>query len=206
MKRFSRSITVLLMATTALAAEAGGSGAAVDGTAEPLAGRVVRVSSGRCVGLERQAACYEAQQKAQQQLAGELAKLADELAGRSLLPRRMVEEQAWLFSQPGVDRKDELTVDERHYGPVAEHSIRISLPDAVLAQWVARLAAQHQRQTMLLLWAAAGTVIGWLAGLVLLVRLDRATGGYYRRVLVPGAIVLLAAANVLGWAWLLVLA
>ena len=167
---------------------------------------LVRVSSGRCVGLERQAACYEAQQKAQQQLAGELAKLADELAGRSLSPRRLVEEQAWLFSQPGVDRKDELSVNERPYGPVAEHSIRISLPDAVLAQWAARLAAQHQRQTMLLLWAAAGTVIGWFAGLVLLARLDRATGGYYRPVLVPGAIVLLAAASVLGWAWLLVLA
>jgi len=202
MNCFWSSVAMLLMTASALA---GGSSPASTGRTanEQSAGRTLRATSSRCVGLERQAVCQEAEQKARQQLLGEIGKLAETLTAGQLPPQRLVKEQAWLLSQSGVERKDELTVDEKPYGPVAEYSIRITLPEAVVTEWAARLARQRRGHILRMLSGAGGTLLGWFAGFVLLVRLDRATGGYYRRVLVPVAVVVLLAASVIGWVWLI---
>jgi len=197
------SMILLVAAATALAGEERDLASASRLAKQQPGMRTLWATSGRCVGLERRAACQEAEQKARQQLLGEIGKLAETLIAGQLPPQRLVEEQAWLLSQSGVERKDELTVDEKPYGPVAEYSIRITLPEAVVTEWAARLARQRRGHILRMLSGAGGTLLGWFAGFVLLVRLDRATGGYYRGVLVPVAVVVLLAASVIGWVWLI---
>ncbi len=201
MKHFCSRIWLLLMAATALGTDHSSSASGRSAAAQQSAVRILWATSGRCVGLERQAASQEAEEKARQQLLEKVGRLAEERTGRKLSPQRLFEEQAWLLSQPGVDRKGELTVDEKPYGLVAEQTICVTLPEAVLARWAERLAWQRRGYTRRIVYSVAGTLIGWLVGLVLLVRLDRATGGYYRRVLVPVVLVVLLVATVLGWVW-----
>ncbi|GIW93022.1 MAG: hypothetical protein KatS3mg110_1063 [Pirellulaceae bacterium] len=167
------------------------------------AARTVRASSGRCVGLTEQEAAVEAEQKAGQCLRAELSKLAEELAGRKLTEYELTQQLVWLYSQPGVERKDDRTVDRKPYGPVVEHSIRLQLPQSVIRDWATRLAARQKTHRFSILAGAAATVFAWLGGLAGAVRLDRATGGYYRSVLLVSSFTALSSASVIGWAWLI---
>ncbi len=171
------------------------------------AGRTLRVTSGRCPGLQREAACQEAEQKAQAHLVDALTGLAVELSGSSPSRWRLAQEQAWLLRQPGVECKTAMAVEEKGYGPVAEQSIELRLPQAVLSDWGERLVRQRADRNRVLLGAggaAAGVLLG---GWVLLVVLDRATRGYHRPalLLVVSVLVILAlvvVGTVAGRAWL----
>ncbi len=197
-KRALLPVVALLLPAASLPTAAG------SGRSEPLPVRILRADSGRCVGLDRHAVCREAEQRARQQLLVELRQLAHELSGRRLSRQQLAREKAWLASQPGVERESELTVDDKPYGPVAEQTTRLVLPQSALVEWVARLAAQRRRQTVRVLWAAAGTLASLLGGLIAMAKLDRCTGSYYRRALVPAVLMVFLAATMLWWAWLLV--
>ncbi len=164
--------------------------------------RTIVVTSGRCVGLQDEEVSQEAQQQAQKQLLDRLAELAEQLSGYRPSTRQIVRERGWLLEQPGVDEQHDLAAETKEYGPVAEHTIRLSLPEAVVAQWAARLVAEHRRQTALTLGAIAATVVAWLAGAGVLVKLDRATNGYHTAMLALAVFGVLLAASGLGWAWL----
>ena len=170
---------------------------------QPVGGRTLWATSGRCVGLDRQAACREAQAKARQQLLVRLNALAAQLGGRPLRAEQLLREQLWLVRQSGVEAQSDLTVEDRPYGPVAEKRIALKIPPAVVAEWSRRLAEQDRRRTGRLLCGAGGTLIGWLAAMALVVWLDRATGGYYRWLVMPAGLALTVAASLLGWMWLL---
>ena len=172
------------------------------GPTEPAGGRIVRVTSGRCVGLDPRVACQEAEGKAREGLLAELAQLAEAISGQRLSGHRLVREQAWLLGQPDVEQNAALHVEEKPYGPVAEKRVTVTIGSEALARWSKRLAQQHSRRTVRLFGAAMATLAGWLGALVLITKLDRATGGYYRRVLVPAAFLALVAATVSGWMWL----
>lgn len=165
------------------------------------AGRTLQVTSGRQVGLERTALSHEAEQKAQEQLAEQLILLAEQLTGRRLSRRQLAQEQAWLLQHPGVDYRATDVVEEKSYGLVAERKMVLHIPQTVLASWSERLVRQHQRRHQMLITAGAATVMGWLIGWAVLVVLDRLSGGYHRRMLGLGALVLLTASTAVGWAW-----
>ncbi|MGQ9913066.1 MAG: hypothetical protein ACUVQQ_01840 [Thermogutta sp.] len=164
-------------------------------------GRTLEATGGRCVGLDQREAYQEADAKARQNLLEEVGKLAEELSQPAR--RQLVAEHAWLLAQPGVEQKTEEKVEERGYASVAEKSIRMTIPDHVLADWAARLAEQRRRRTWLLASGAGATLAGWLGALALLIRLDRLTGGYRRALLVPVIVATTLAATGLGWTLLL---
>ncbi len=151
---------------------------------------------------DRQAACQAAEQNAQHQLYEELSRWAEQLTGQKLSARRLVAEHAWLLAQPGVQQTQQMQVKEKPDSWVAQQEITISVPAPVLARWVERLHAQKHQRTVWISGAAAGTLLGWLMGLWLMVRWDRATGGYYRAGVVLGSLLVLGTLTGLGW-WLL---
>ncbi|GEM_PF-6978945 len=203
MNLFGSSMFLLLLAAIPMAEDQGHAASSPHAKAEQLAeqpaGRTLW-ATGRGVGFQRQEeAIQEAEEMTQQQLLQEIDQLAAALTGRRLSPRQREEELARLLAQAGVDRKDERTTEEKPYGSVAEHTIRVTLSETVVSRWMARLAEQRRYGVLRILYGAAGTLLGWLAGVVVLVKLDRATGGYHRWVLVPTLLVVLLVATGLGW-------
>jgi len=203
MRSLCVGIAVVLLAIRVSFASDTPSSSTSDWGTERSATRNLRVSSGRCVGLERQAVCQEAEEKARQQLLEQLGWLAAELTGRELSRRSLLQEKAWLLAQSGVVQHSELKTDEKPYGPVAEKTVSLTIPEAVVLRWSRRLADQQRRRIAAVFCGAGATVLVWLLGMVLAVRLDRATGGYYRRVIVATGVLLLLVVSLLGWGWLL---
>lgn len=173
-------------------------------TDQQPAGRIVQVTSGRCVGLNEQTVSQDAREKAWQNLYSELAGLAEECSGFRPGRRHLVAEHAWLLSQRGVEQQVDENAEVKAYGPIAECSIRITLPEPVLAQWAARLKNQQRQGIKAFLYGVAGTLVGWLAALGVLVVLDRLTGGYRRGMLVILISVVVVVMTALGWGLLLI--
>ncbi|MCS7304423.1 MAG: hypothetical protein NZ602_04875 [Thermoguttaceae bacterium] len=173
-----------------------------EGTAEPGT-RTIRIWGD--IGVhptDRAAACQEAEQNAHQKLYEQLGEWAEQLTGQKPSARRLVVEHAWLLAQPGVRQHQQMQVEEKSHGWVARQEITLSVPTQVLERWANRLDAQKQQRTRWLAWAALATLLGWLVGLWVMVRWDRATGGYYRTGVVLGSLLVLGTLTGLGW-WLL---
>lgn len=198
MSRFCLDVVSLLLAAT-LVGEGWGSALVRGEEQHSWAGRTLLATSGRCVGLDLPQVRQEAELKARRQLAEELAGLARELSGRRLSPRELVQEQAWLLQQPGVDAQTAVSVDEKDYGPVAVQSIELRLPQAVLAAWSERLVQHRTNRIRVWLGAVGATLAAWLAGWGGLVGLDRLTEGYHRRLLVLVVLAVLGVGTTLGW-------
>ncbi len=152
--------------------------------------------------VDRQAACQEAEQNALDSLYEELGQWARQLAGPKLSYRRLVVEHAWLLDQPGVQQSQSMQVEEKSHGWTARQEITLTVPTPVLARWADRLQQQHRQRTHWLAGGAAATVLGWLVGFLLMVRLDRATGGYYRAGVVLLMLAILVVLTGLAWWWL----
>jgi hypothetical protein len=163
------------------------------------AGRTLQVTSGRCADLEQTMARQKAEHLAQRQLSDELAKLAEELTGRKLSRGQLAEEQAWLLQQPGVNYQQEMTVHHKPYGPVAQQTITLYVPQVVLAEWSERLVRHRKDRWKVMIGAAGTTVAAWLLGWGGLVQFDRITGGYRRQTLLVVVGVLLIGGTLLGW-------
>lgn len=191
------AIALAGMAVAALAASGEAGEREETAATRASTGRTLEVTSGRCVGLDQREAHQEAEAKARENLLEELGKLAEELSQPARL--QLVAEHAWLLAQPGVEQEAEERVEEKGYAYVAEKSVRMTIPDNVLADWGARLAEQSRRRTMLLASGVGATLAGWLGALALLIRLDRLTGGYRRALLVPVIVATTLAATGLGW-------
>lgn len=185
------------IAVAALAASSDGREREQTAATRASTGRTLEVTGGRCVGLDQREAYQEADAKARENLKKELGKLAEELSQPA--GRQLIAEHAWLLAQPGVEQEAEEKVEERGYGSVAEKSIRVTIPENVLAEWGARLAERSRRRTMLLASGVGATLAGWLGAFALLIRLDRMTGGYRRALLVPVIVATTLAATGLGW-------
>lgn len=151
--------------------------------------------------LDRQAACQEAEQNALTKLYKELDEWAQQLTGRSLSPRQLVVEHAWLLGHPDVQQTQQMSVEEKPYGLVARQEITLVVPTAVLAQWAERLQDQKSQRMVWVAGTVAATVLAWLLGLVLTMNLDRATGAYYRRSLLLVMVLILGILTGVGW-WL----
>ncbi|MCR4415340.1 MAG: hypothetical protein NUV77_23250 [Thermoguttaceae bacterium] len=164
--------------------------------------RTIEVTSGRCPATDATRARQEAEAKVQDELLVAFGGLAQEVSGRTLSREELVLERAWLLEQPGVQCQKQTAEETRQYGPVAQATVTVAVPEAVLARWALRLAEQHRRRQGWLSGGVLATAGLWLAGLALWVKLDRARGGYYRKRLALAMLVGLVLATVLGWVWL----
>uniref|UniRef100_A0A7C4QSS8 Uncharacterized protein n=1 Tax=Schlesneria paludicola TaxID=360056 RepID=A0A7C4QSS8_9PLAN len=173
--------------------------AAAGGENHSGAGRTLLVTSGRCMDLEQTMARQKAELVAQRRLSDELASLAEELTGTKLSSRQLAEEQAWLLRQPGVNYEKEQTVNQKTYGPVAQQTITLHVPQSVLAEWSERLVRHRKERLKVLITVAGANVAAWLIGWLGLVQFDRITGGYRRQTLLGAALVLLGGGTLLGW-------
>ncbi len=166
--------------------------------------RSITVTGGRCVGLSRLEAEQLAQEAADRALLARLGELAEQMTARRLSARHLWRERFWLLEHSGVHRHEETAIEEKPYGFVAETTIAFTAPESTLGRWAERLAEQQRRSQTATLAAVAATLLLWAFGLMMLVRLDRATGGYYRGRLAAAVSVLVLALTGLGW-WMLLL-
>lgn len=194
-----RQIMVTVAATGYLLWLGAEASAGAAGAGQPH--RTIEVSSGRCPGLDLPSARQQAEEKVQEKLLTAVGRLAEELSGRKLSATALAGERAWLLEQPGVQCQRQVHEETKEYGPVAEATLSVAVPQAVLAQWAKRLAQRHREHDARLVGGVLATAGLWLAGLVLWVKLDRATGGYYRTMLGVAIVAGLVLASVAGWTW-----
>ena len=88
---------------------------------------------------------------------------------------------------------------QKPYGTMYRHHLRVSLPEETLRRWTADVAHQYKARLQLRAGAAALTVLGWLCGLLVVVKLDRWTLGYRRPAIVTGTLLVLVCGTSAGW-------
>ena len=104
-----------------------------------------------------------------------------------------------LWTATQADRREQTDELLKPYGTLYRRQVHWSLSDVVVRDWLNdQLAQDRQRQRAM--WFAIGlTLFGWLAGGLMVLKLDRLTRGYRRAMIVGVAVVLLMSATMGGW-------
>ena len=104
-----------------------------------------------------------------------------------------------LWTATQADRR-ELT-DEllKRYGTLYRRQVHWSLSDVVVRDWLNDQLDQDRQRQRAMLFAIGLTLFGWLAGGLMVLKLDRLTRGYRRAMIVGVAVVLLMSATMGGW-------
>lgn len=104
-----------------------------------------------------------------------------------------------LWAATQADRREQTDELLKPYCTLYRRRVRWSLPDAVVREWLnGQLDEDRYRQRMKL-FAIGLTLFGWLAGGLLVLKLDRLSRGYRRAMIVGVAVVLLMSATMGGW-------
>ena len=104
-----------------------------------------------------------------------------------------------LWTATQADRREVTDELLKPYGTLYRRQVRWSLPDAVVRDWLNDQLDQDRHRQRAILFAIGLTLFGWLAGGLMVLKLDRLTRGYRRAMIVGVAVVLLISATMGGW-------
>lgn len=152
---------------------------------------------------EFQFSAAEARQEAEARLRDELIRSITARTACRIRRKALLDQLPVLAYSPEVCREESSETVEKPYGTMHRHLIRLRVEDDALNRWVANVVRQHNASRRLCAAAAALTVLGWMLGLVVVVRLDRWTRGYHRPAILAATLVVLACATAAAWAAIL---
>ena len=116
-----------------------------------------------------------------------------------LTPTRLHRALPLLWTAAQADRSERTDELPKPYGTLYRRQVQWSLSDTIVREWLdEQVDADRQRQRGML-FAIGFTILGWLAGGGLVLKLDRLTRGYQRAMIVGVAAVLMIAATMGGW-------
>ncbi len=139
-------------------------------------------------------AVIEASRRFEATLLAELFRREPRLTSMRL---RRVLPHLWTATQADrVERTDELL---KPYGTLYRRQVQWSLSDAIVRDWLNEQLDEDRQRQRGMLFAIGLTILGWLAGGGMVLKLDRLTRGYRRAMIVGVAVVLLIAATMGGW-------
>ena len=134
------------------------------------------------------------------------AKLVDYLSARTAadMPKHQLRHHLpRLLADPRVRWETRTETTEKAYGPVHQRHLAVSLPDQAIHDWVAEIVTEGNARTRFRAVAVVLTVLGWLMGVGMIVKLDRWTRGYHRPAIVASTVLLLLFGS--GALWIVVL-
>ncbi len=116
-----------------------------------------------------------------------------------LTPTRLRRALPHLWTATQADRREQTEEQLKPYGTLYRRQVSWSLPDVVVRDWLNEQLDQDRHRQRALLFAIGLTLFGWLAGGLMVLKLDRLTHGYRRAMIVGVAVVLLISASMGGW-------
>ena len=103
----------------------------------------------------------------------------------------------WTSTQANrLERTDELL---KPYGTLYRRQVQWSLSNTIVRDWLNEQLDEDRQRHQGLLFAIGLTILGWLVGGGMVLKLDHLTRGYRRAMIVGVAVVLLIAATMGGW-------
>ena len=116
-----------------------------------------------------------------------------------LTPSRLHRALPRLWTATEADHREQTVELLKPYGTLYRRQVRWSLSDAIVRDWLnGQLDEDRQRQRGMLI-AIGFTILGWLAGGGMVLKLDHLTRGYRRAMIIGVAAVLMIAATMGGW-------
>ena len=116
-----------------------------------------------------------------------------------LSPTRLRRAMPRLWTATQADRSERTDELPKPYGTLYRRHVQWSLSDTIVREWLdEQFDADRQRQRGTL-FAIGLTILGWLAGGGLVLKIDRLTRGYRRAMIVGVAAVLMIATTTGGW-------
>ena len=104
-----------------------------------------------------------------------------------------------LWTATQADRREQTDELLKPYGTLYRRQVHWSLSDVVVRDWLNDQLDQDRQRQRAMLFAIGLTLFGWLAGGLMVLKLDRLTRGYRRAMIVGVAVVLLMSATMGGW-------
>ncbi len=104
-----------------------------------------------------------------------------------------------LWTATQADHREQTVELLKPYGTLYRRQVRWSLSDAIVREWLNEQLDEDRQRQRGMLFAIGFTILGWLAGGGMVLKLDRLTRGYRRAMIVGVAVVLLIAATLGGW-------
>ena len=116
-----------------------------------------------------------------------------------LTPTRLRRALPHLWTATQADRREQTDELLKPYGTLYRRQVHWSLSDVVVRDWLNDQLDQDRQRQRAMLFAIGLTLFGWLAGGLMVLKLDRLTRGYRRAMIVGVGVVLLMSATMGGW-------
>lgn len=104
-----------------------------------------------------------------------------------------------LWTAPQADRVERTDELLKPYGTLYRRQVQWSLADTAVREWLNEQRDEDRQRHRAMRLAIGLTIVGWLMGLGIMLKLDHLTRGYRRAMIVGVVAVLLIAATMSGW-------